>query len=164
MQNSWYIVVFFNGYLIGPYFFEENVNRQNFLSLLRDILPQLLENVDLATRLRMWIQLDGAPSHYAHIVCNYLNTHYNGKWIGRVVAWPLSSPDLTSPDFYLWGYLKNAVYAQRPTTRDNMMERIRIACAAIPRDVLLGTIRQFRVRLDLCIQQNGGNFEQLIRG
>jgi len=96
---------------------------------------------------------------------NYLNTHYTGKWIGRggSVAWPPCSPDLTSPDFYLWGYLKNAVYAQRPT-KDNMMERIHIACAAIPRDVLLKTIRQFRVRLDLCIQQNGGNFEQLIRG
>jgi len=64
--------------LIGPYFFEENVNRVNFLELLRDILPELLENVDLAKRRRMWIQLDGAPLHYAHIVRNYLNTNYNG--------------------------------------------------------------------------------------
>jgi len=47
-----------HGYLIGPYFFEENVNRVNFLELLRDILPELLENVDLATRRKMWIQLD----------------------------------------------------------------------------------------------------------
>jgi len=42
-----------NSYLIGPYFFEENVNRVNFLKLLRDILLELLENVDLATRQRM---------------------------------------------------------------------------------------------------------------
>jgi len=66
-----------NGYLISPYFFKENVSRVNFLELFRDILPELLENVDL-TRRRMWIQLDGAPPHYAHIVRNYLNTHYNG--------------------------------------------------------------------------------------
>lgn len=68
-QHRWSLMVWcgiVNGYLISPYFFEENVNRENFLSLLRDILPQLLENVDLATRLRMWIQLDGAPPHYAH--------------------------------------------------------------------------------------------------
>ncbi|OXU16263.1 hypothetical protein TSAR_012619, partial [Trichomalopsis sarcophagae] len=206
-QHRWSVMVWcgiINGYLIGPYFFEENVNGVNFLRLLReilpellenvdlttrlrmwiqldgapphyarivqnvngvnflrllrDILPELLENVDLATRLRMWIQLDGAPPHYARIVRDYLNTRYNGRWIGRggPVAWPPRSPDLTPPDFYLWGYLKNVVYAQRPTTRDNMIERIRTACAAIPRDVLLRTIRQFRARLDLCIQQNGG--------
>jgi len=64
--------------LIGLYFFEENVNRVNFLELLRDILSELVKNVDLATRRRMWIQLDGTPLHYAHVVRNYLNTHYNG--------------------------------------------------------------------------------------
>jgi len=48
------------------------------LELLRKILLELLENVDLITKRRMWIYLDGASSHYAHIVRNYLNTHYNG--------------------------------------------------------------------------------------
>ncbi|OXU17725.1 hypothetical protein TSAR_000769 [Trichomalopsis sarcophagae] len=72
-QHCWSVIVLcgiINGYLIGPYFFAENVNGVNFLKLLRDILPELLENVDLATRLRMWIQLDGAPPHYARIVCD----------------------------------------------------------------------------------------------
>jgi len=39
----------------------------------------------------------------------------------------------------------------------------RTACAAIFRRVLLKTISQFRRQLHLCIQENGGNFEQLIR-
>jgi len=43
------------------------------------------------------------------------------------------------------------------------MECIRTACAAIPRQVLLKTISEFRKRLHLCIQENGGNFERLIR-
>jgi len=38
------------------------------------------------------------------------------------------SPDLTSPDFFLCGFLKNIVYAKVPTTRENMIERITIAC------------------------------------
>ena len=46
------------------------------------------------------------------------------------------SPDLTSPDFFLWGYIKNVVFAQRPTTRKGLMERIRRACAAISRETL----------------------------
>jgi len=82
---------------------------------------------------------------------------------GDPIAWPLCSPDLTSPDFYLWGYL-NVVYAQWSTTRENMMKHIRTACTAIPRRVLLKTVNQFRRRLHLCIQENGGNFEQLIHG
>jgi len=59
------VVWYHNSYLIGLYFFEENVNGENFLALLRDKFPALLEKVDLCTRLRMWIQLDGAAPHYS---------------------------------------------------------------------------------------------------
>jgi len=65
-----------NSYLVGPYFFEQNVNGQNFLELLRDHLPNLLEDVDLQTRQRMWIQLDGAAPHYTRIVRDFLNKRY----------------------------------------------------------------------------------------
>lgn len=72
-----------NGHLISPYFFEGNVNGHNFLQFLRDHLPVLLEEVDLYTRLRMWIQLDGAPSHFARIIRQHLNQNYRDRWIGR---------------------------------------------------------------------------------
>ncbi|KMQ87154.1 transposable element tc3 transposase [Lasius niger] len=80
-QHRWSINVWcdiINGYLIGPYIFDGNVNGQNFSAFLRNELPGLLEDVDLYTRLRMWIQLDGVPPHYARIVRNYLNRRYNG--------------------------------------------------------------------------------------
>jgi len=72
-----------NGYLIGPYCFDNTVNGESYLRLLRDDLPFLLENVDLHTRMRMWFQQDGAPPHFAHVVRNYLNEMYPEKWIGR---------------------------------------------------------------------------------
>jgi len=72
-----------NGYLIGPYFFEVNVDRHSYLQLLRDHLPGLLENIDLATRQRMWFQQDDAPPHNALIVRDFLNNHYNNRWIGQ---------------------------------------------------------------------------------
>jgi len=50
------------------------------------------------------------------------------------------------------------------TTREDMMDRIRRACAAIPRETLLRTVDSFERRLHLCLQANGGNFEQLLRG
>ena len=99
-----------NGYLIGPYFLEGNVDRHTHLELLRDHLPGLLENVDLATRQRMWLQQDGAPPHFALIVREFLNLN-NERWIGRggPFEWPPCTPDLTPPDFYLWDYVKNVV-------------------------------------------------------
>jgi len=58
-QNRWSLMVWcgiVNDYLIGLYFFEVNFDRHSYLRLLRDHLPGLLENVDLATRQRMWFQ------------------------------------------------------------------------------------------------------------
>ena len=55
-------------------------------------------------------------------------------------------------------------FAQRPTTRVDMMDRIQRACAAISRETLLRTIGSFERRVNLCLQANGGNFKQLIRG
>lgn len=66
---------------------------------------------------------------------------------------------MTSPDFYLWGYLKDVVYEHAPTTREDMMHRT--ACENIPRAVLHRTVEQFQQRIELCIQQNGGVFEYL---
>jgi len=92
------------------------------------------------------------------------NIRYNERWIGRggPVNWPPNSPDITSPDFYLWGYLKNVVFQQRPTTEADMMDRIRRACAAICRETLLRTVQHFERRVNLCLQVNGGNFEHLL--
>ncbi|KYM95006.1 hypothetical protein ALC62_14363 [Cyphomyrmex costatus] len=68
---------------------------------------------------------------------------------------------MTSPDFYLWGYLKNVVYEHPPTTREDMMLRIRTTCANIPRAVLLRTVEEFHQQIELCTEQNGGVFEHL---
>lgn len=168
-QHRWSINVWcgiVHGYLIGPYFFNDTVTGLSFLELLRDDLPELLQDVDLATRRRMWIQLDGAPPHYAHIVRNFLDAKYPDRWIGRggPVAWPARSPNLTSPDFYLWGFLKNVVFAEEPTTPDDMRQRIRDACAAIPRDVLLKTVTHFEKRLTVCTAANGVQLEPVLNG
>ena len=74
------------------------------------------------------------------------------------------SPDLTSADFFLWGYIKNVFFAQRPTTKEDRMERIWRAFAAISQETLLKTVDGFERRLRLCLQANGEPFEQLLRG
>jgi hypothetical protein len=40
---------------------------------LRDVFPELLEEVPLAIRQRMWLQHDGAPAHFSLSVRDHLN-------------------------------------------------------------------------------------------
>ena len=60
-----------------------------------------------------WILLfkqDGAPTQFAHIVRDYLNRSFPGRWIGRGSPrlWASRSPDLIPLDFlflpFLWRY------------------------------------------------------------
>ena len=56
---------------------------------------------------------DGAPPHFSCFVTDVLNERLPDAWIGRggPIPWPPRSPDLSSLDFFLWGYIKNAVCA-----------------------------------------------------
>ena len=47
------------------------------------------------------------------------------------LEWPPRSPDLTVPDYFLWGYLKSKVYASKPKTIDELKCNIRAEIAAI---------------------------------
>jgi len=166
-QHRWKVIVWcgiLDSHIVGPYFFYDNVTGESYLRMLRDVLPRMLESVDENTVQRMWLQQDGAPPHYARLVRDFLNLTYQRRWIGRGghIAWPPRSPDLTSPDFFLWGYLKNIVYQTAPTTAEDLKDRIRRACRSIPANVLRKTVDAFEKRLQLCIQQNGGTFEHLL--
>ena len=69
-------------------------------------------------------QQDGAPPHWATVVRDYMDGTFDGNWCGRSgpVMWPPNSPDLTPPDFFLWGFMKNDVYSQRPMDIDDLKE------------------------------------------
>ena len=85
-----------------------------------------MEDVTLHVCMNMWMQHDGAPLHYALCSRQVMNEIFDEKWIGRggPVAWPPRSPDLT-PDYFLWGFMKERVMVVALTTPDDMKERIR---------------------------------------
>lgn len=160
--NVWCGIV--DGQVIGPHFFNGTVTGRNYLELLRDQLPVLIEDVTLQARQRMWFQQDGAPPHFALVVRDHLNRSFPNRWIGRggYILWPPRSPDLTPLDYYLWGFLKDAVYANRSTTPEDLQGRIREAIARITPQVLRRVVENFRQRIQLCLQVNGGNIEHLL--
>lgn len=54
-----------NGQIIGPFELPENLNGEIYYDVLENELPNLLEDVPLATRRVMWLENDGCPAHYA---------------------------------------------------------------------------------------------------
>jgi len=79
------------------------------------------------------------------------------RWIGRVVKedlalqfWPPRSPDLTLCDFFLWGFVKEAVYVLfLPTTLDDLKNHITAAVNSVTQDILLRVWNEFSYRLDV---------------
>ena len=109
-------------------------------------------------------QQDGAPPHYAAIVRDFLDQEYGNRWIGRggPITWPPRSPDLNKLDFFLWGYVKELVYHEPPTTMENMQDSIRVAFQLVNNQMLTKVEDSFVKQLRSCIHQNGQHFEHVL--
>lgn len=165
-QNRWSVNVWcgiVGNKIIGPFIFDGRLNGATYLEFLRNQLPILLEDVPLETRRNLWFQQDGCPAHYSREVQEFLNLQFPYRWIGRgsLFPWPARSPDLTPPDFYLWGRIKEIVYQVKPTTPENMVERIRNAVDTISPAEIEAAIASTRRRIDSCVANNGMHFEHL---
>lgn len=161
--NVWAGII--NDRLIGPLELPPTLNGARFLEFLQTQFADSLMELPLSYRQHMWVQLDGAPAHYSRAVREYLNTHHS-PWIGRggVIAWPPRSPDLTPLDYFLWGHMKQKVYATVPNSREELVAKIMAVGEEIRAD--LDMIRrssgQVAQRALVCLQAGGGHFEQLL--
>lgn len=167
-QGRWSVNVWcgiIGGRIIGPFIFEEPLNGNTYLHFLQYNLPVLLENIPLLTRATMFFQHDGCPAHFSLNVRNYLDMIFRDRWIGRgsLFPWPPRSPDLTCLDFYLWGRLKDIVYQTRPTTREDMIARIRNAIRSISIAEVEAAVHVTEQKVRDCIKCDGGHFEHLER-
>jgi len=158
--------------VIGPIFIEGHLNGETYLDLLQTHIAPLIDEavqtqenevgeLNLDANLT-YFQHDGAPSHYALAVREWLEYHFPEKWIGRrgTIEWPARSPDLTSLDFFLWGHLKSVIYKTPPRDIIELKERIRNECAVISRRTFQNVREEFVNRLYYCLAKNGSHFEQ----
>ncbi|GFY13579.1 uncharacterized protein TNCV_4959491 [Trichonephila clavipes] len=81
----------------------------------------------------LWFQQDGATCQTARATIDLLKDTFGDHLISRFgpVNWPLRSCDLTPLDYYLWGYVKSSVYADKPQTLDHLEDNIRRVIADI---------------------------------
>ncbi|GFW83428.1 uncharacterized protein TNCV_2545261 [Trichonephila clavipes] len=81
----------------------------------------------------LWFQQDGAICHTARATIDLLKDTFGDPLISRFgpVNWPSRSCDLTPLDYFLWGYVKSLVYADKPQTLDHLEDNIRRVIADI---------------------------------
>ncbi|GFX23382.1 hypothetical protein TNCV_4936971 [Trichonephila clavipes] len=95
--------------------------------------------------------------------------HYNKDTFGdRLISrfgpvnWPPRSCDLTPLDYFLWGYVKSLVYADKPQTLDHLEDNIRHVIADIRPQMLEKVIENWTSRLDYIRASRGSPLPKII--
>lgn len=158
---------FWAGGVIGPYFFENDngvavtVNGERYRSMITNFFWPEIENMDLDN---MWFQQDDATCHTAHATMDVLHEQFPDMVISRGgdVNWPPRSCDLTPLDFFLWGFLKSQVYANKPQTTDALKVNIRHAIDQIQPDLCARVIENWTFRVRATKRSLGGHLNDVI--
>ncbi|GFV90698.1 uncharacterized protein TNCV_2224141 [Trichonephila clavipes] len=133
--NVWAGIVHNN--LVGPYILPSRLTG-TYNIFLQEVLPELLVDVPLSVRNRMWFQHDGTPAHFSRNVRNHLDTVYGQHWIGRggPVLWP----------------------------PQDLVARLSVAAGHVidMPDVFSDLSRSMRRRCECCVTVGGRTFEHLL--
>ncbi|GFX55290.1 putative DD41D transposase [Trichonephila clavipes] len=129
------------GGIIGPYFFKNDEGHNE-----------------------LWFQQDGATCHTARATIDLLKDTFGDRLISRFgpVNWPPRSCDLTPLDYFLWGYVKSLVYADKPQTLDHLEDNIRRVIADIRPQMLEKVIENWTSRLDYIRASRGSPMPKII--
>jgi hypothetical protein len=155
------------GGVIGPFFFENGVgqtltvNGERYRAMINDFLMPQLDELGLEN---MWFQQDGATAHTARETTDILKQAFPGRLISRFgdLHWPARSPDLTAPDFFLWGFLKSRAYVNKPQTLAALKQNIRHECENLSPDVLAKVMENALKRATMVINCGGGHLHDII--
>ncbi|GFW28990.1 DUF4817 domain-containing protein [Trichonephila clavipes] len=98
----------------------------------------------------LWFQQDGATCHTARATIDLLKDTFGDRLISRFgpANWPPRSCDLTPLDYFLWGYVKSLVYADKPQTLDHLEDNIRRVIVDIRPQMLEKVVENWTSRLD----------------
>jgi hypothetical protein len=89
-------------------FFETTLNAETY----QELIQQFIALLQMDER-KCWFQQDSATAHTAASTMEILHKFFSENLIFKGF-WPPRSSDLSSPDFFLWSYLKDTVYRSNP--------------------------------------------------
>ncbi|GFU00697.1 transposable element Tc3 transposase [Trichonephila clavipes] len=112
----------------------------------------------------LWFQQDGATCHTARAIIDLLKDTFGDRLISRFgpVNWPPRSCDLTPLHYFLWGYVKSLVYADKPQMLDHLEDNIRRVIADIRPQMLEKVIENWTFRLDYIRASRGSPITEII--
>jgi hypothetical protein len=137
-------------------FFETSINAEAYQELIQQFIALL--KVD---ERNCWFQQDSATAHTAASTMEILHEFFGEKLISKGL-WPPRSPDLTSPDFFLWSYLKDTVYRSNPRDIKQLKMNITRAIEEVNEVTLKKVAGNMVKRVDKCIEINGHHFQHLL--
>ncbi|KAF7271091.1 hypothetical protein GWI33_015977 [Rhynchophorus ferrugineus] len=115
----------------------------------------------------MWFQQDGATAHTNRStiqLIQLLNDVFPRRLFSRSgnLAWSSRFPNLTAPDFFLWGFLTPEVYVNKPQTirylKDNISHEIEEIRLQKLQDVMKNALK----RVQSCIANRGHHLADII--
>ncbi|GFT67448.1 uncharacterized protein TNCV_2360611 [Trichonephila clavipes] len=100
----------------------------------------------------------------ARATIDLLKDTFGDRLISRFgpVNWPPRSCDLTPLDYFLWGYVKSLVYADKPQTLDHLEDKIHRVIADIRPQMLEKIIENWTSRLDYIRASRGSPMPEII--
>lgn len=143
--------------IVGPIFYDTKVNTAVYGRIFNTFVEQL-DDIELTEG---YFQQDGATCHTSGDSMKLIASFFGDRLVSKNL-WPPRSPDLTSPDFFLWGYLKDRVYKNRPRSLAELREAIRNEISNINEDTLRKTSQNMVRRVQLCMDAGGGHFQHLL--
>ncbi|KAG8249442.1 hypothetical protein J6590_019730 [Homalodisca vitripennis] len=86
----------------------------------------------------------------------------SGNWRQHVPPGFHGLPDLTFCDFFLWGFIKDNVYAPPlPQNLEELKNRIHTAITSVMKDMLARVWEEFEYRCDIAHVVDRGHIEHL---
>ncbi|GFW50846.1 transposable element Tc3 transposase [Trichonephila clavipes] len=141
------------GGIIGRYLFKNDechnvtVNGNRYRAMITNFFIPELNYHDVQD---LWFQQDGATCQTAPATIDLLKDTFGDRLISRFgpAKWPPRSCDSTPLDYFLWGYVKSLVHADKPQTPDHLEDNIRRVIAYIRPQMLENIIENWTSRLD----------------
>ncbi|GFV81669.1 transposable element Tc3 transposase [Trichonephila clavipes] len=143
------------------------VNKQN-CRIWSEANPQVYVETPLhPEKLTVWCALwAGAvvPTRQRSDTIDLLKDTFGDRLISRfgLVNWPPRSCDLTPLDYFLWGYVKSLVYADKPHALDHLEDNIRRVITDIRPQMLEKVIENWTSRLDYIRASRGNHMPEII--
>lgn len=111
-----------------------------------------------------YFQQDGATAHTARETIAFLREFFDNRLISlhTQVEFPPRSPCLTIMDYFVFPYLKNRIFRTPVPNLQELEQRIVEECATITPVMLQNAFDNMRRRVNLCIEQGGGQFQQFL--